>query len=73
MTTLLEKAKKQEPYKFNEITEEVIDLFIAFVKGDISLNQCGKALGQSANSLVYTRGLRALKEAYKRGYIKFTK
>jgi len=71
--TLLEKAKKLEIRKLKkiEVTEEHLELGLAWMKGEITLSQMNRVLGENKRS---GNGLYAvavwLREAYKQGKIK---
>ena len=73
MKTLLQKAKgikvRQKPRP--EITDEHIELAIAWLKSEIGLTQMQKALGFSviSGSSLYKVAM-YLREGYKRGIIK---
>jgi len=72
MQTLLEKAK-QHPRKNKPITDEDIDLALAWVSGQISMTQASHAMlgeGKRTASNAQSRLPRLIKEAYRRGKIK---
>lgn len=77
--TLLEKAKKQRSESVRtQITEEVMELAMAWVRGDVTLGQCCKAVygektqTSSGGNLLY-KFATAFKEAYRLGKITIKK
>lgn len=72
---LLEKAKKIKPRSkiYTEITDEHIELGIAWLKGEIGYSQICGALGVNKNSgnVLYTIAI-FLREGYKRGKLTST-
>ena len=73
--TLLEEALN---YKITRntflITDEVIDVAFAWLKGKVTLAQCEKALyGEVGGMNCYITFSRALKQAYQEGKIKIVK
>ena len=70
MTTLLEQAKKIIlQRKTPKIPEEEIDLYIAYLKGEVTHTQVNKVLGGREGN-IYAKTLFALREAYRQGRIK---
>ncbi len=64
MTTLLQKAKEQKP-KVTEITDEHVDLVLAYLKSEITLAQLNRALGNHPQSPKgYITITRTLKKYY---------
>lgn len=64
MKTLLEKAKETGHRKQagGDITEEIIELALAWAKGEIGLKQASEALGYTNTGNVYVIFARALKK-----------
>lgn len=64
--SLLDKAKKVKKGHLNsDVTEEKIQLALAWVKGDVSTAQIKKAIETRSSSNVYTLLAHALKEHIK--------
>jgi len=68
--TLLEKAKA---FKSNSrrahINHDMIELALAWLKGDVSLKQVQSVLNKHPGSQIYSVITQILREAYNRGYL----
>lgn len=73
MPTLLQKAKFISPKKLRNkpFTKEELDLFIAFMKGKLTINQVAKVLNYRYGTLVYVNMVQAMRQLYYRGAIEF--
>lgn len=73
MGTLIDKAKSFNPKKRNErvFTQDELELFIAFAKGEITLNQASKALNYEHSSTTYVNISKAFVQLVERGIIQF--
>ena len=74
--TLLEKAKSIviKTHVGRKVSEEELDLILAWIKGDVQLQQVAGALGKSkktGNTLYYLATY--LKNAYRQGMIRVVK
>ena len=72
--TLLEKAKNEPVRKSKEIgvTDEDIELFLAFIRGDVNMAQCIKAkeFARTNTGGFYVLFVRTILVAYQKGLIK---
>lgn len=73
MKTLLEKAKSVKSFKSNQtpVTDEEIELAVAWLKGEITLKQVSVALGENvdAGSARYSI-VRFIRAGWQRGFIR---
>lgn len=69
--TLLEIAKNHNPKKRNHrvFTQEQLEVFIALIKGEITLNQASAALKHRNNGTIYVDMTWAFIQLYERGVI----
>lgn len=68
--SLVEKAARfGVSRRSNELTDEQIDLALAFVRDEVSLTGVSKALGYKTTAQAYLFITRAVKFAYKQGLI----
>lgn len=67
--TLVEKAKSFHTTVRNsyKITDEHIELALAYLKGDVAMGQAKRALNIKSGNGFYCQALIFLREAYKRG------
>jgi hypothetical protein len=70
---LLEKAKAFKPAKKNDrvFTQEELEVFIAFAKEEITLNQARNALNYEHSGTIYVNISKAFVQLYQRGIIEF--
>jgi len=75
MTSLLEKAQSVKgKHSKKHITEEHIELALAYIKGEVSLTAVAYAtLGRIKGMNAYAIIARSLTEAYARGYLTIKK
>lgn len=66
--TLLKKAKDVKMHHNDSINDEVIELALAYIQGDIRIKQAQVALNMDG-SKVYCRLARALKRAHEKGLL----
>lgn len=67
--SILDKAKATKKRK--EVTEQDIEVSIAFIKGEITLTQMAKAYGKDriTEAGCYSKVTRSIREAYSQGKI----
>lgn len=72
--TLLEKAKSVTNIRKNHITEEEVELALAWMRDEISMTQATVAIGQDKRqgAMIYSKFCLALREAYRAGLLKIT-
>lgn len=66
MSTLLEKAKRRKPLKQKEVTNDEIELALAWVRGEIGVMQAKHALGAATNNAAYISFAHALAKYIRR-------
>ena len=71
MKSLLQLAKEAPIRKTKQVSDQEIELALAWIKNEITQSQVAKALGISpTGNRGYAELSRALKEAFKRGYLR---
>lgn len=67
--TLLEKAKQINYKQKAEVSPEEIELAMAWIRNEVTLTQCGAALGTRASSTASRLAI-IIRQAYREGVIK---
>lgn len=70
---LLQKAKTIEPSNKKPVNDDVVELSLAWLKGEVTLIQVYKALGFKGQSSAYAIMVRGVRHAYDKGLITVNK